>query len=61
MWDDSKKTLTISDREGSFPGMLNERRFNFIQVAPGKGYGTSLAEKYDKEVIYNGVKTVIKF
>jgi alpha-D-xyloside xylohydrolase len=24
-WDDKKKTLTISDRNGSFPGMLTER------------------------------------
>jgi alpha-D-xyloside xylohydrolase len=50
-WDDAKKNLTISDRNGSFPGMLKERKFNIVMV-------TSQASKV---VAYTGKKTVVKF
>jgi alpha-D-xyloside xylohydrolase len=50
-WDDAKKNLTISDRNGSFPGMLNERKFNIVIV-------TSQA---NKPVNYTGKKVVVKF
>jgi len=59
-WNDAKKELTISDRKGSFSGMLAERKFNIIRVAKGKGTGTRVVEKFDKEVIYNGKKIAIK-
>ena len=36
-WDDKKKTLTISDRKGSFPGMLENRKFNIVIVGSSKG------------------------
>ena len=50
-WDDTKQTLTIGDRDGSYPGMLNERTFS-VRLA-GK----------DKEikVTYHGAKTQVKF
>ena len=60
-WNDAKKVLTISDRKGSFPGMLTERKFNFVRVGNGKGTGMNWAEKSDKEVTYSGKKTVVKF
>lgn len=60
-WDESKKTLTIDDRQGSYPGMLNERKFKITYITPTKGTGIDLSKKYDKEVIYRGAKTVIKF
>jgi alpha-D-xyloside xylohydrolase len=50
-WDNAKKTLTIGDRNGSFPGMLNERKFNIVIV-------TSQA---NKPVSYTGKKVVVKF
>ncbi len=59
-WDDEKKVLTISDRQGSFPGMLNARIFNIINVAPGTGTGTDAVKKYDKEVTYTGEKVVVR-
>ena len=33
-WNDSARTLTIGSREGSFPGMLQNRRFTVIVVDP---------------------------
>ena len=50
-WDDAKKALTISDRNGSFPGMLTERKFNVVMV-------TGQAEKV---ITYTGKKVVVKF
>ena len=59
-WNDSSNTLTINDREGTFPGMLEQRRFNFIRVSKNRGSGIDEMEKFDKEIIYNGQKTEIK-
>ena len=58
-WDDTSKTLTISDRNGSFPGMVAERKFNIVRVNDDHGAGINLAEKFEKEVTYSGEKTVI--
>jgi len=59
-WNDAKKVLTISDREGSFPGMLAQRKFNIIKVAKSKAAGIETVVKYDNVVTYNGKKVVVK-
>lgn len=38
-WDDSQKTLSISDRQGEFPGMLSERQFRLVLVDETAGIG----------------------
>jgi len=58
-WNDTEKTLTINKREGSFPGMLNERIFNLVLVSKNKGNGMNKPVKYDKVVTYKGQKIVI--
>jgi alpha-D-xyloside xylohydrolase len=55
-WNDAKKVLTISDRKGSFTGMLAERKFNIIMVTPGK----NTSNNYDKTVTYIGKKLIVK-
>ena len=60
-WDDKKKTLTISDRNGSFPGMLDSRKFNIVIVSANKGGGEHIVAQPDKEIIYAGKKMVVKF
>lgn len=59
-WDDSKTTLTIGERKGSFPGMLNERKFCVIKVSEKNGIGMYPPKNYDKVVSYDGKKTVVK-
>jgi alpha-D-xyloside xylohydrolase len=59
-WNNSKKALTINKREGSFPGMLNERKFNIVYVKKNKGAGMEAVVTPDKQVIYNGKKVVVK-
>jgi alpha-D-xyloside xylohydrolase len=60
-WDDAKKTLTISDKNGSFPGMLNERKFNIVMVGANKGVGENLTSQPDKTISYTGKKITAKF
>jgi alpha-D-xyloside xylohydrolase len=57
-WDDSKRTLTIGDRKGSFPGMLESRTFRIVFVHTGHGGGIDLTGTPDKTVQYSG-KTVV--
>jgi alpha-D-xyloside xylohydrolase len=60
-WEDKKKTLTISERKGSFPGMLHSRKFNLVIVNPGKGGGEQPVPQPDKVITYTGKKVTIKF
>jgi alpha-D-xyloside xylohydrolase len=59
-WNDVKSVLTIGERKGSFPGMLEKRIFNIVVVTVGKGSGVSVCERPDKQVLYSGKKTTIK-
>jgi len=58
-WDDIKKVLTIDDRKGSFPGMLDERKLNIVLVSKNNGTGMKLVEKFDKVITYNGKKVEV--
>jgi alpha-D-xyloside xylohydrolase len=60
-WDDAKKVLTISEREGSFPGMLGERKFNIVEVTRSKGVGMSIIGPYDRVISYTGKRIVVTF
>jgi alpha-D-xyloside xylohydrolase len=59
-WDDAKQTLTISERKGFFPGMLEERKFNIIKVSMGKGAGDGVVDEFDKVITYAGQKKSVK-
>jgi alpha-D-xyloside xylohydrolase len=60
-WDDKKKTLIINDRNGSFPGMLDSRKFNIVIVNDNKGVGENMVSQPDKEITYSGKKLAIRF
>jgi alpha-D-xyloside xylohydrolase len=59
-WDNSKKTLTIGERKGEFPGMLKERTFNIVIVRENHGNGISIVETPDKPVKYDGKQIMVK-
>ncbi len=59
-WDDAKKTLTIGDRKGSFPGMLAERNFNIVKVSKSNGLGDATSVEFDKTVRFSGKKITVK-
>jgi alpha-D-xyloside xylohydrolase len=57
-WDEASKTLTIGNRQGNFPGMLNERTFNIVWVGPKAGRGIEPG-KPAETVKYSGKQVVI--
>lgn len=60
-WNDKKKELTVEDRQGTFPGMPAERKFNLVIVHAGKGTGEQTTNVPDKSITYSGKKVVVKF
>ena len=59
-WDDKARRLTINAREGSFPGMLDKRKFKVVLVNQTSGTGDKPMEG-GKTVNYAGKKKSIKF
>jgi alpha-D-xyloside xylohydrolase len=55
-WDEAARALTIGDRIGSFPGMLEKRTFRVVFVNENHGTGGALTENADKTVQYSGKK-----
>jgi alpha-D-xyloside xylohydrolase len=58
-WDDAAHTLTIGDRTGAFPGMLEKRTFRVVFVTENHGTGGSLTGNVDKTVLYSGKKITV--
>jgi len=58
-WNDSAKTLTIGDRNGQFPGMLQTRTFRIVMVGNNHGIGIGATTNPDKVVQYSGKQVVI--
>ncbi|MBV9342743.1 MAG: DUF5110 domain-containing protein, partial [Acidobacteria bacterium] len=46
-WDQEARLLTIGDRRGSFPGMLEHRTFHAVFVRDGQGIGVAAVAKPD--------------
>ncbi|MFO1477959.1 MAG: glycoside hydrolase family 31 protein [Verrucomicrobiota bacterium] len=60
-WNDAKRELTIEPRQGSFPGMLQERTFQVVIVRPGHGTGVEPCGDPDKIISYHGDRVVAGF
>jgi alpha-D-xyloside xylohydrolase len=58
-WNDADHTLTIGDRTGTFPGMLETRTFRVVVVGENHGVGGGLTENADKTVPYSGKKITV--
>ena len=53
-WDDAAGRLTIGDRRGSFPGMLENRTFHAVIVREGHGTGIATSTQPDATLEYQG-------
>lgn len=60
-WNDKKKQLTIADRSGQFPGMLEKRHFRIVVVNPKQGTGDQPTVGDMRKVEYGGKKMVVGF
>lgn len=54
-WNDKTRTLTIGDRQGEYPGMLANRKFNICLMTPNAASGMS-----PKTVAYDGKSVSVK-
>jgi alpha-D-xyloside xylohydrolase len=59
-WHEATRTLTIGRRAGSFPGMLAERSFQLVLVAPGRAAGYSSTPRISATVRYRGEPVVTR-
>ena len=59
-WDDETETLTVGDRRGSFPGMLQHRIFQAVVVRDGHGTGIVSSSQPDVTIEYDGEATSAK-
>ncbi|MBN1927560.1 MAG: DUF5110 domain-containing protein [Prolixibacteraceae bacterium] len=59
-WNNAKKTLTIDDRKGDFPGMLKDRKFSIVFVSEDGGIGDDPVKKIDQVIDYKGKKVIVK-
>jgi alpha-D-xyloside xylohydrolase len=58
-WDDAAHTLTIGERKGQFPGMLQNRTFRVVFVRDNHGVGVNPADDVDKVVQYSGKQITV--
>jgi len=59
-WDDKTQQLSITDRNGSFKGMVKQRKFNIILVKQGHGAGSEIMDIADKHVTYAGKAITVR-
>ena len=59
-WSDPDRTLSVSGREGAFPGMLAERSFRLVLVGPDKAVGLDNAV-CDAVIRYDGTPLQYRF
>jgi alpha-D-xyloside xylohydrolase len=60
-WDDARRTLTVGERKGSFPGMLASRTFNVVIAGPGHGIGRAVTANPDRVLEYSGAAVTASF
>ncbi|HSB74538.1 MAG TPA: glycoside hydrolase family 31 protein [Terriglobales bacterium] len=58
-WDEARQVLTIGERQGRFPGMLESRSFRVVFVRENHGVGISPADQPDKVVQYSGKEVTV--
>ena len=61
-WDDRSSVLTIGTRQGSYPGMIEHRKFRVVLVTDGHGVGVDPSHVANAEISYEGkeVQATIK-
>jgi alpha-D-xyloside xylohydrolase len=59
-WDDAAQTLTVGDRRGSFPGMLEHMTFHAVIVRDGHGTGIESSSEPDATIEYDGKTTSVQ-
>lgn len=59
-WDDQARKLTVRDRKGRFPGMLEHRSFHAVLVRQEHGTGIASSSEPDATIEYQGKSTSVQ-
>jgi alpha-D-xyloside xylohydrolase len=59
-WNEATRTLTIGAREGTFPGMAQQRTFQVVLVSKQKPVPFTFPAKPDQTVPYSGAAVNVK-
>jgi len=59
-YNEATKTITVGDRNGTFNGMLQKRRFRINLITPGKTRTSDIDAPCDREILYKGKKVKIQ-
>jgi alpha-D-xyloside xylohydrolase len=59
-YKEETKTLTMGERKGSFPGMLEKRNIEIVWISKEKPAGLNLKAKGDQVVSYEGKEITVK-
>jgi alpha-D-xyloside xylohydrolase len=60
IWNDRARELTVGPRQGSFPGMVDQRMLN-IALMTGESPGGFEPMRATKPVTYSGKRIVVRF
>jgi alpha-D-xyloside xylohydrolase len=60
MWQEVDRRLIMGTRQGTFPGMLNQRTFHIVCVRAGHGTGVEVTTLPDAIINYTGVEISIQ-
>lgn len=58
-WDDQAKQLTIGERNGAYPGMIQQRTFRVVVVTPEQPLADGRAMTGSQMVTYDGRRTTV--
>jgi alpha-D-xyloside xylohydrolase len=59
-YNEDDRSLTINDRKGEFPGMLQKRIFNIIWITKSREKNLDFDQQPDERVLYGGEKQVLR-
>jgi alpha-D-xyloside xylohydrolase len=59
-WNQANQTLTIGQRQGEFPGMLQQRTFQVVFVSEAHGAGVAPTDAADQTVTYTGEAVIVR-
>ena len=59
-WDDRRDTLSIGNRSGTFPGMLERHHFRIVLVRRDHGVGSAWDSSPDRLITYDGHQITIQ-
>jgi len=60
VYDEQTKSLTLQNRRGQFPGMLQRRVFNIVWVTKNKMKALDFNQPWDEQIVYEGKQKTIK-